>query len=201
MNRDEPRLQSRSRCAASLVEVLLAFSLVHVCWRSFKHFTWLGRAQGCGPPELQRRLHHDRVRHPGRATPRLPPPLLTCRLQTSACQGSSPPQSRSRPRSQASNSGNRITRRFTPFRRRWLTARAGRCCTENPPASVSGKPGSKLWAFSHAWLISRENSSRGTALISSFRGAAFRRGNARAPSTPSARPGIRPGRRRAWAAG
>jgi hypothetical protein len=46
MNKDEPRLQSRSRCAAALVEVLLAFALVHVGWRLFKHLTWLGRLEG-----------------------------------------------------------------------------------------------------------------------------------------------------------
>jgi hypothetical protein len=30
----------------ALLEVLLAFVLLHVTWRSFKHFTWLGRVEG-----------------------------------------------------------------------------------------------------------------------------------------------------------
>ena len=37
--------QPASRRAAALIEVLLSFALVHLCWRSFKHFTWLGRLE------------------------------------------------------------------------------------------------------------------------------------------------------------
>lgn len=39
-----PRSSLRWR-AAALVEVLLAFGLVHLCWRSFKHFTTAGRLE------------------------------------------------------------------------------------------------------------------------------------------------------------
>lgn len=42
---DAPIRPQRSR-ALALLEVLLAFGLVHVGWRSFKHFTWLGRLEG-----------------------------------------------------------------------------------------------------------------------------------------------------------
>jgi len=42
---DEAPTQSRTQRAVALLEVLLAFALVHVAWRSFKHFTWLGRLE------------------------------------------------------------------------------------------------------------------------------------------------------------
>lgn len=37
--------QSLWRSAAALIEVLIAFALVHLCWRSFKHFVWLGKIE------------------------------------------------------------------------------------------------------------------------------------------------------------
>ena len=44
---DERRTSGQSvwRSATALVEVLLAFAVVHVCWRSFKHFVWLGKIE------------------------------------------------------------------------------------------------------------------------------------------------------------
>ena len=42
----EVSLWHRQNRALALVEVLLAFAFVHVGWRSFKHFTWLGRLEG-----------------------------------------------------------------------------------------------------------------------------------------------------------
>jgi membrane protease YdiL (CAAX protease family) len=39
-------IRPRQNRRLALLEVLLAFAVVHVAWRSFKHFTWLGRVEG-----------------------------------------------------------------------------------------------------------------------------------------------------------
>lgn len=44
--RECPPATSGFRRLAALTEVILVFVLVHLCWRSFKHFTWLGHIAG-----------------------------------------------------------------------------------------------------------------------------------------------------------
>ena len=43
---DRPRSGTWGGCAAALIEVSLAFALAHLSYRSFKHFTELGRQEG-----------------------------------------------------------------------------------------------------------------------------------------------------------